>query len=596
MISGNTEGVRNSVLDKLESIYKINLGKNYILNKEVLDKISEVTEQINREISVAIDRRGNVVSISIGDSSTVEIVGVDIKEGKLSGVALIHTHPSGNSSLSMLDVSALTKERLDYIAALGVRDGMCQEMTLGFCNLEGEKIKAKIFGPLNMVEAFNLDIEKEIKEADKLIENYKEYEEDIERAVLVGIDSKESLQELEELAEACNVKTVYKVLQNKDKIDTAYYVGSGKIEEISYLAQLYKANLVIFDDELTGSQIRNVEDALGIRIIDRTTLILEIFARRARTREAKIQVELAQLKYRLPRLTGLGITLSRTGGGIGTRGPGEKKLETDKRHIRESIYELKRELKKIKDIRKTQREKREKENIPKVALVGYTNAGKSTLRNKICDTYSKKEVVNKEKVFEADMLFATLDTTVRAIELEDSRTLTLTDTVGFISKLPHDLVEAFKSTLEEVIHADLLLHVVDASSKHAIEQINVVINVLEELKAYDKPMLLVLNKIDAAESQHLEEIKRTFNDQDFIEISAKKGINIEELIRLISEKLPSDMVKAEFLIPYTNQNLVSLIHDKGKVQKEEYTEEGTYIEVIIDKKIYNKYIQFQYKK
>ncbi|WP_138204662.1 GTPase HflX [Haloimpatiens lingqiaonensis] len=592
MITGNIEGIRNTILDKLEAIYEINTNKNYNLNMEMIDILCYVTDIINREISVAIDRRGNVINVSIGDNSTVEIASVDIKDRKLSGVAVIHTHPKGNSRLSLLDISALGRQKLDYIAALGVENGKCREISFGFCIVQDEQLKAKVIGPITVEAALNLDIRSEILQSEESIKGYENVQDDCERALLVGIDSQESIEELRELAKACNVKTMDMVIQNKEKVDTAFYVGRGKIDEISYLVQLHKANVVIFDDELSASQIRNVEDALGVKVIDRTTLILEIFARRARTKEAKIQVELAQLKYRLPRLIGMGGVLSRTGGGIGTRGPGEKKLETDKRHIRERIYDLKRELVKIKETRKTQREKREKENIPKVALVGYTNAGKSTLRNKICQIYAPNEAMDKEKVFEANMLFATLDTTIRAIELEDSRIVTFTDTVGFISKLPHDLVEAFKSTLEEVIYSDLLLHVVDSSSPSAIDQINVVNEVLKELNAQDKPSILVLNKIDAADKEAVEKIKEKFADENFIDISAKEGLNIDVLMKKIQEYLPNNMLQGKFLIPYDKQNIVAYIHQNGKINMEEYKEEGTYIEAIVDKKIYNKCKEF----
>ncbi|MFD3156194.1 GTPase HflX [Haloimpatiens sp. FM7330] len=595
MISGNTDGIKDSILSELEQIYNIQVDKNYILNGEIINIISSVTEIINREISVCISRKGKVISVSIGDSRSVEMPVIDVKERKLSSISIIHTHPNGNSNLSELDLSALTRLRLDYIAALGVENGICKEISFGFCNIMENKFVSEICGPLKIEEAFELNIMEQILRSEENIKEYEVLESDTERAILVSIDNNESLDELKELASACNVDTAYKILQKRDKIDTAFYVGSGKIEEISYLLQNYRANVVIFDDELSGSQIRNIEDMLGVKVIDRTTLILEIFAKRANTKEAKIQVELAQLKYRLPRLTGLGTVLSRTGGGIGTRGPGEKKLEIDKRHIRERIYDLNKELKKIKNVRKVQREKRNKGNVPKIALVGYTNAGKSTLRNKLCELYSPSNSVKKEKVFEANMLFATLDTTIRALELEDSRIITLTDTVGFISKLPHDLVEAFKSTLEEVIYADLLVHVVDASSEYALAQISVVNNVLKELNALDKPSILVLNKIDKSNAQDLDVIKDNNKFFDIIEISAKEEINLEKLIEEVSKKLPNTLKKCEFLIPYTHQAVVAYLHENAKINFEEYKENGTYIRAIVEEKIYNKYSEFVLK-
>jgi len=327
---------------------------------------------------------------------------------------------------------------------------------------------------------------------------------------------------------------------------------------------------------------------LGCKVIDRTTLILEIFARRARTREAKIQVELAQLKYRLPRLAGLGTMLSRTGAGIGTRGPGEKKLEIDKRRIRENIYDLNKELEKIRSTRNVQREKRSRESISKVSLVGYTNAGKSTLRNTLCDVAALKSAVQKEKVFEADMLFATLDVTTRALLLPDNRVAAVTDTVGFIRKLPHDLVEAFKSTLEEVVYSDLLMHVVDASSDTAELQIEAVDGVLGELNALNKPMILVLNKIDKASEENISKIKEKYKNLKSIEISAKDGTNLEELLKEACKELPYTLKKFQVLIPYTDQGMVAYLHRNSKVDSEEYNEEGTLMSVQGDDEVCNK--------
>lgn len=411
----------------------------------------------------------------------------------------------------------------------------------------------------------------------------------------VGSDTKESLEELKELTKACEIPVLDSVFQSRNKIDAAFYIGRGKDIRNCFIKTKLRANVIIFDDELSGSQVRNLEAALGAKVIDRTTLILEIFARRAKSREAKIQVELAQLKYRASRLQGLGTILSRTGGGIGTRGPGEKKLETDRRHIKEQIYDLNAELKKIKKIRETQREKRNKESIPKVSLVGYTNAGKSTLRNALCDVAAQKEVQGKEKVFEADMLFATLDITTRAIILKNKGIITLTDTVGFVRKLPHDLVEAFKSTLEEVIYADLLCHVVDASSETALEQIKAVEEVLHELDALDKKTILVLNKIDKADSALLEEIKVATEHYDTIEISAKEGTNLEVLLDEIEENLPYTMKKCEYLIPYDRSDMVSFLHRNGRVFEEDYREDGTFMIVEVDDESYNKSSEFVIK-
>ncbi|WP_291632406.1 GTPase HflX [Clostridium sp.] len=588
MIYGNIDGVKNSILNKLENACEIRVSKDCILSEELVDILVEVTQDLDREISAAIDRKGKIISMAIGDSSTVELPIIDIREGRLSGVKIIHTHPNGNSRLSALDMSALIKLKLDCIVAIGIAEKENLRYNIGFCGIENGILIEEEVGPININDVIDYDIVDKIKHIEKLMKTNEIIEDDVERAILVGIESEEDLIELRELAKACNVETIDTILQNRHRIDPALYIGSGKAEEIAVIRQALRANIVIFDDELSGSQVRNLEEVLGCKVIDRTTLILEIFARRARTREAKIQVELAQLKYRLPRLTGLGTMLSRTGAGIGTRGPGEKKLEIDKRRIREGIFDLNKELEKIRTTRNVQREKRNRESISKVSLVGYTNSGKSTLRNALCDIAAIKSVVQKEKVFEADMLFATLDVTTRALLLPDNRVAAVTDTVGFIRKLPHDLVEAFKSTLEEVVYSDLLLHVVDVSSGTAELQIEAVDGVLTELGAIDKPMILLLNKVDKASPENILKIREKYKNLKCMEISAKYGTNLEELLKEACEELPYTLKNFKVLIPYTDQAMVAYLHRGSKVDSEEYNEEGTLMSVQGDDEIYNK--------
>jgi GTP-binding protein HflX len=586
MINGNIEGIRNSVLDRLEKLYDLAIPRESIFTAELSTVLCEITNQIGREVSAAIDRKGRVIGVAIGDSTTVEIPLIDIKEKKLSSVRIIHTHPNGNSTLSALDISALIKLKLDCIVAIAEQEGKCSEATIGFCAIENDILVSETVGPVTVQQAEDFDFLDRISYIESQLKSSDIIEDNSEKAILVGIESEESLVELEELAKACEVNVVHKVLQKRSKIDSAFYIGRGKVEELGMLRQALKANVIVFDDELDGSQVRNLEEETGAKVIDRTTLILEIFARRARSKEARIQVELAQLKYRLPRLLGLGTILSRTGGGIGTRGPGEKKLETDRRHIKERIYDLLSELEKIKKHRETQRERRNE--IPKVSLVGYTNAGKSTLRNKLCDIAMPKDATVKEKVFEADMLFATLDITTRAIVLPDNRLITLTDTVGFVRKLPHDLVEAFKSTLEEVIYSDILLHVVDASSDSAVEQVEAVNLVLKELGANEKPTTLLLNKIDMADDEKLNLLKEKYKGMNILEISAREGINLDELLKTISSSLPYTLKKAEYMIPYTEQSMVAFLHRNAKVEQEDFKEEGTYILAQVDDEVYNK--------
>ena len=588
MIFGNIEGIKNSTLNVLEKIYKMKVPKYNLYTFEIGEILNLATLQCNREISVAIDRKGQVVSVTIGDSTTVEMPEVELKDKKLSGVRIIHSHPNGNSRLSALDLSALIKLKLDCIAAIGVNSEGKYETSIGFCRIENNLLLSETTSPMEFEEVLNCDILDKIKYIEELLKNGDVYEDTTERAILVGIENEESLQELYELAKACNVVVADRVFQKRNKIDTAYFIGIGKVEELALLRQAHKANLIIFDDELSGSQVRNLEEMTGVKVIDRTTLILEIFASRAKTKESKLQVEAAQLKYRMPRLSGLGTVLSRTGGGIGTKGPGEKKLEIDRRRIRERMQDLNKELEAIKKTREVQRDKRTKGDIPKISLVGYTNAGKSTLRNNICIMAMPKENVIKENVFEADMLFATLDVTTRAIMLPDNRLATLTDTVGFIRKLPHDLVESFKSTLEEVIYSDLLLHVVDASSENSIEQIEAVNGVLSELKAIDKTIILVLNKIDLATEEQINNIKSLYSSYKIIEISAKHQLNLDFLLQIVVEEIPYNMKKVEYLIPYTEQSVVAFLHRNANVESEEFKEDGTFITAFVNEEVYNK--------
>ncbi len=592
MIFGNIDGVKKAYIEELENIYRIKVLKDEVCSEEIINIISRLSSTIEREISVAIDRRGKVVSVTIGDSTSVEIGMIDIREKRLSGVRVVHTHPNGFSNLSALDMSALLKLKLDAIVAIGVYNGNITDYSLGMITINDDLLDYEEYLNLSLDKLLSINILDKIHYIEGLIKEGEVTEDQGEKAILVGADTKESLDELRELTKACDIPVLDLVYQSRSKVDPAFYIGKGKVLEIASLRQNRHANLIIFDDELSGSQVRNLEAALGAKVIDRTTLILEIFARRARSKESKIQVELAQLKYRMSRLQGLGTVLSRTGGGIGTRGPGEKKLETDRRHIKETIYDLNDELKKIKKNREVQREKRNKESIPKVSLVGYTNAGKSTLRNKLCDLAAQKEVQGKEKVFEADMLFATLDITTRSIVLKNKGVVTITDTVGFVRKLPHDLVEAFKSTLEEVIYSDLLCHVVDASSNYALDQINAVEEVLQELGAKDKDTILVLNKIDKASEENLENLREACADYLVIEISAKEGNNLDGLLDLIEEKLPYKMKKCEYLIPYDRSDMNSYLHRNGRVLEEDYKDNGTYMLVEVDDEIYNKSKEF----
>ncbi len=592
MINGNISGLKDYVLENLEKIYEKKIEKGKILDEETANYISEISNKINREINIAIDRNGNVIDISIGDSSTVNLPLIPVYDKKLSGVRIVHTHPGGNPHLSSVDISALIKLKLDCIVSIGVSDNGITGYEVAICSIVNDELS---YDRTPLTDLNSFDYLDEIKEVEELLRKREIKEDDSEYAILVGIDEEKYLDELEELAYACDVKVVGKFFQKRKKVDPVFLIGSGKVQELSLVRQIRKANLIIFDEELSGLQLKMLEEFTGCKVIDRTTLILEIFARRARTREAKLQVELAQLKYRANRLIGFGITMSRLGGGVGTKGPGEKKLEIDRRIIKKNITYLKNELEAVKKIRATQREKREDSGMPKVSLVGYTNVGKSTLRNILVDLYPSDKNLKKEEVLSKDMLFATLDTTTRTIALKDKRVISLTDTVGFIQKLPHDLIESFKSTLEEVIFSDLILHVADLASEDIFEQIEAVENVLTELKCLDKVKILVLNKIDKAIEEKgqdivdkkINEIKEKYPNYHIIVTSAVTQENLGKLIDLIQEYLPMTSYNCKVLIPYSNTDLVAMLHRNAIVKSEEYADNGILIEVILNEKEYN---------
>ena len=400
-----------------------------------------------------------------------------------------------------------------------------------------------------------------------------------EVAVLVGIDTglydaEVSMDELEELARTAGAVVAAKIIQKRDKPDTATYVGSGRLEEIKSFTEANDVDLLIFDGELTPSQQRNIEDETDVRVIDRTTLILDIFAARARSNEGKIQVELAQLKYSLPRLGGKGTQMSRLGGGIGTRGPGESKLESDRRHIRRRIQSLQEELVQIAKRRENLRTRREKDGVETVAIVGYTNAGKSTLMN----TLTNAGVLAENK------LFATLDPTSRALSLPDGRTVMLIDTVGLVRRLPHQLVDAFRSTLEEAANATVILNICDASDEHCTEHLNVTMNLLAALGCADKPIISVLNKCDFCGGSFVLPAQG-----EFVMISAKTGEGIGNLLAKIQLSLPLTRKKAELLIPYSDGGLVNYIREEGVMLKEDYRPDGIYVKAVVDVRFLDKH-------
>ncbi len=413
-------------------------------------------------------------------------------------------------------------------------------------------------------------------------------EEKKEKVIICGVHrglkdsledtTEESMRELCELVKTAGAEVVAEVIQNRSELESGTYMGEGKLCEIAEVLEELEADCVIFDDELSPIQMRNITDILGVKVLDRSMLILDIFAMRAKSGEGKLQVELAQLKYRLPRLRGMGTAMSRTGAGIGTRGPGETKLETDRRHIHTRIQALNEELADLKKHRELLRNRRKKDELITAALVGYTNAGKSTLLNALTDA----------GILAEDKLFATLDPTSRGIELPDGRKILLVDTVGFIRKLPHHLIEAFKSTLEEAVVADVLIHVVDASNPEYKNQMTVVREVLEDIGAVGKPTVTVYNKCDRCENT--DDVVLEKNDESNVSImmSAKYKNGTDRLLNALEETAPGKRREMVVCIPYSEGSLLNELYQTQRVSKSEYTEEGTVITLLADSKTYSR--------
>ncbi|HMM30751.1 MAG TPA: GTPase HflX [Clostridia bacterium] len=573
-VNGNTQGVKDSILEQMALLYDVKMNQDEFATFELLSQMAEFTARLRREVSVYIARDGRVVDVSLGDTGKVSMPSLRLvrNQDRLSGVRCIHTHPNGDSRPSGVDLGTLRSARLDSMASMGVSaEGNPLSLYAAYLGeMEGNERSVVLLGPLRPYKLPQRMLMQEIYAADALLKSSTKevLESKPQRAVLVGLENGggfDSMAELKELALSAGAEVVGQFTQKRKEIDNATYIGSGKAEELSLSVSELEADLIIFDDELSAVQVRNLEAATNTAVIDRTTLILDIFAARAQSREGKLQVELAQLKYSLPHLLGQGRTLSQQGGGIGTRGPGERKLEIDRRRIKRRIYELETELSEIEKQRGLRRERREKNKIPLVALVGYTNTGKSTLLN----TVSGADVLAENK------LFATLDPVVRQVELASGTAVLFSDTVGFISKLPHDLVEAFQSTLEEVKEADLILHVVDASSPELMEQKNVVEEVLSKLGTLDTPRIEVYNKVDRL-------IEKPVARENAIYISAMNGEGIPELLNMVEHALGASRQKVELLIPYGKYEAMSLIRAEGKLLSEEHAEDGTKVAALVD--------------
>ena len=603
MIHGELKNIKKSVLESLEGLYELAVPAGQLVTREIAELMLAVTAELQREVAVYINRQGKVLQVSVGDDATVDLPEIRQRksENRLSGVRCVHTHPSSDTRLSAPDLSSLRSMRFDVMAAIGMKDGRIYG-SMAF--LSGELTESGgyvVHGtkelPIGDLNRYNLmqlvtAINKELGR-----NQLKETEKRQERAILAGVDYnasaggwsiEDSLMELKGLAETAGAQVAGKVIQRKAKPDNAFFLGRGKVDEIGMLAQNVEADLLIVDDEISPSQQRNLEMSTGLRVVDRTALILDIFAQRARSAAGKLQVELAQLRYNLPRLGGQGLVLSRQGGGIGTRGPGETKLEMDRRRIHGRIHDLEERIAKLKNQRQLHRAQRKNSRIPTAALVGYTNAGKSTLLNALAAG---------DEVLAEDKLFATLDPTTRLVELDEKQELLLTDTVGFIQKLPHTLVSAFQATLEETVEADLLLHVVDASDANYELQIKAVMEVLREIGAQDKPSVFVFNKADKlpeAERDNEYVAARMLQGRDGVVISAKD----EQGLKILREKIKSffnqGQVTLTLCIPYDQGALVTELHNLGKVEAIDYDEQGTLLTVkmpVSDAESFQKYVR-----
>ncbi len=572
-INGNIEGIRNSLLEQIRDLYQLRMEADTFASFALLSAMAGFTGQIGREMSVYLARDGRVVDISIGDSGKVSMPNVRLvrNEDRLCGVRCIHTHPNGDGRLSSVDVGTLRSMRLDAMAALGVGpEGQPTSFYAGYLGDmdEAGTRQVLLYGPLRPYKLPQKALMREIYLADDRFKSSTKAVEEArpERAILVGLESDapyDTLAELGELAATAGAVVVGRATQRKREIDNATYIGSGKAEELSLSASALEADLLIFDDELSPVQARNLEAITGVRVIDRTALILDIFARHAQSREGKLQVELAQLQYELPRIFGQGKDLSRQGSGTIARGPGETKLESDKRRIRRRIYELGEALKAVEKQRGLRRERRQKEAVARIALVGYTNAGKSTLLNALTGA----------GVLAEDKLFATLDPVVRQVALPNGSQALLSDTVGFINKLPHELVTAFHSTLEEVRQADLILHVVDVSASYYPSQMQVVEEVLASLGAGDIPCIRVYNKADQAQGPL---------PQDGVAISALQGTGLEALLQAVEQALSARYKEISLVIPYDKYEAMALLKREGRILEETHEGAGTLVRAQVE--------------
>ena len=563
-VHGNLDGIRDSMIANLRQLYQYIVEEDSYLPHELCQFLCKVSCAMNREIAIYITRDGEIVDVSVGTDRDVQLRDYRLRRNpnRLSGVRCIHTHPNGDGHLSDVDLSALRSFRYDAMTAIGAMDG--EPTTVQTAFLDGTD-SILMDNPVRWYRLPDAAWLSQIEESDRIVgwDSTTEHDQGPERAVLMGIESEESLAELARLANTAGAEVVGCFLQKRDRPDGSLFIGAGRAQELSLQCQALEADVCIFDEELTGIQVRNLEDILHVKVVDRTTLILDIFAQRATSSEGKLQVELAQLQYQSTRLIGQGVVLSRLAGGIGTRGPGESKLEMNRRRIRDRMTELRRRLEAVEKQRTLRRKSREKSDIPVVALVGYTNAGKSTLLNRLSGS----------DVYAEDKLFATLDAVSRRVETAEHTPYLLVDTVGFIRKLPHTLVSAFRSTLEEAALADILLIVSDGASHEMLKQHDTVEEVLAELGATEQTRIEVINKCDQG--------KAVPALPGAVMVSALTGEGLDELNARIAQELQKTHMPATFFIPFSQYGVLAQIRPLGRVISESYTDEGTELVIVL---------------